>query len=59
MVQKKDWAEMGLAGRRKVEAEFEIESLNDELLELYKGLVGKGDQAHGEVRNLARVREGR
>lgn len=33
------WGEMGRAGRRKVEEEFDIEPLNDELVELYRRLI--------------------
>lgn len=33
------WAAMGSAGRRRIEAEFDTDRLNDELLELYKGML--------------------
>jgi len=33
------WAAMGRAGRRRVEAEFDTNRLNDELLVLYKGML--------------------
>jgi len=33
------WAALGRAGRRRIEAEFDIARLNDELLVLYKGLL--------------------
>ena len=48
------WAAMGRAGRRQIEAEFDIERLNDELLVLYQGMLGRpnlgttdGDSSHG------------
>jgi colanic acid/amylovoran biosynthesis glycosyltransferase len=33
------WVAMGRAGRRRIEAEFDIDRLNDELLELYQGMI--------------------
>jgi colanic acid/amylovoran biosynthesis glycosyltransferase len=33
------WASMGRAGRRRIEAGYDIDKLNDELLGLYEGLV--------------------
>jgi len=33
------WAAMGRAGRRQIEAEFDTDRLNDELLVLYKGML--------------------
>lgn len=33
------WAALGRAGRRRIEAEFDIDRLNDELLALYKGML--------------------
>jgi len=33
------WAAMGHAGRRRIEAEFDTDRLNDELLVLYKGML--------------------
>jgi colanic acid/amylovoran biosynthesis glycosyltransferase len=33
------WAAMGRAGRRRIEAEFDTDRLNDELLVLYKGML--------------------
>jgi colanic acid/amylovoran biosynthesis glycosyltransferase len=33
------WAAMGRAGRAKVEADYDIEALNDDLLRLYEGLL--------------------
>jgi colanic acid/amylovoran biosynthesis glycosyltransferase len=35
------WAAMGRAGRRQIEAEFDIERLNDELLVLYQDMLGR------------------
>jgi len=33
------WVAMGRAGRRRIDAEFDIDRLNDELLELYQGML--------------------
>lgn len=33
------WPEMGMAGRKKVEAEFNMERLNDKLVALYRSLI--------------------
>ena len=33
------WAAMGRAGRRQIEAEFDTDTLNDELLMLYNGIL--------------------
>ena len=35
------WAEMGLAGRRRIEEAFDIEKLVDRLVELYQQLIGR------------------
>ncbi len=35
------WPEMGLAGRKKVEADFDIQKLNDKLIELYRSILAK------------------
>ena len=34
------WPEMGQAGRARVEAEYDIRKLNDQLLEFYRTVVG-------------------
>jgi colanic acid/amylovoran biosynthesis glycosyltransferase len=35
------WAAMGRAGRAKVEREFNIDTLNDRLVELYRGVLAE------------------
>jgi colanic acid/amylovoran biosynthesis glycosyltransferase len=37
--QPETWAAMGRAGRRQIEAEFDTDRLNDDLLVLYKGML--------------------
>lgn len=50
------WPAMGRAGRLKVEREFDLERLNDALVELYRRLLRNGASAHDEDHNLAAVR---
>lgn len=50
------WPAIGQAGRLKVEREFDVEKLNDELIELYRRLLRGGGPAHVESRKLAAVR---
>lgn len=49
------WSAMGAAGRLKVQSEFDIERLNDELVELYRQLLRDGGPVHVEDRKLAAV----
>lgn len=36
------WATIGRAGRRHIEAEFDVDKLNDKLVELYRGIAAVG-----------------
>jgi len=50
------WPEMGRAGRRKVETEFDMEQLNDRLVALYAQVLDRGAPAGTRGRRLAVAR---
>lgn len=50
------WGEMGMVGRQQVESEFNIETLNDALVETYGSLVRSGVADKGPDRQAVRNR---
>ena len=49
------WPALGRAGRTKVERQFDIERLNDRLVELYRQLLRNGTAVSGQDRRMALV----
>jgi len=43
------WAAMGRAGRVRIDSDFDIDRLNDQLLDLYKGMLAAPEQRTPDV----------